>query len=142
MYLQVPKGAPVPGQDLKKVVDESFDPETVALNGGILLQTLALDLSPYMRGRMRDPSIKSYSPAMPLNQPVQTLGFAKVLRSEHDDFKVGQTVRGFMTMSTYVVLPAAYAAGVKVTENKAGLPSTTMVGAAGMPGYTVSTIFP
>ncbi|ORY85356.1 hypothetical protein BCR35DRAFT_277888 [Leucosporidium creatinivorum] len=136
MYLQVPKGAPVPGQDLKKVTDDSFDPETAALHGGILLQTLALDLSPYMRGRMRDPSIKSYSPAMPLNQPVQTLGFAKVLRSESEGFKVGQTVRGYMNMSTYVVLPAQYLAGVKVIENKAGLPSTTMLGGAGMPGYT------
>lgn len=138
MYLEVPTGAPIPGQTTKKVTDESFDPETVALNGGVLVKTLALDLSPYMRGRMRDPSIKSYSPPMPLNQPVQTLAYGKVLRSEASGFKEGDNVRGFMVMSEYVVMPSQALAGLTVIDNSAGLPATNWVGAAGMPGYTVS----
>lgn len=116
----------------------SADPCRTDSNGGLLVKALAFDWSPYMRGRMRDPSIKSYSPAMPLNQPVQTLTFGKVLRSESSDFKEGQLVRGVMPMSEFVVLPAQYLAGVKVVENKAGLPATTMLGGAGMPGFTVS----
>lgn len=88
-----------------------------------------------MRGRMRDPSIKSYSPAMPLGQPVQTLGVARVLRSESADFKEGDVVRGGMQMSEYIVLPSAYLAGLKKID-LLGMEATKFLGAAGMPGST------
>lgn len=38
IYAKPPHGAPVPGETIKRVVDDNFDPETVALNGGILVQ--------------------------------------------------------------------------------------------------------
>merc|ERR1711939_509321 len=65
VYKKPPTGAPVPGETLQRVVDDNFDPDTVPLNGGILVKTKALSLDPYMRGRLRAPKVKSY------NQPFQ-----------------------------------------------------------------------
>lgn len=51
IFNEAPQGAPIPGQTTKRVVDEAFDPETVELNGGVLLKSKALSLDPYQRGR-------------------------------------------------------------------------------------------
>jgi len=40
---------------------ESIDLANVSLDGGFLVKTTFLSLDPYMRGRMRDESIESYS---------------------------------------------------------------------------------
>ena len=40
---------------------QTIDLETAPLNGGFLTKVLALSIDPYMRGRMREPSKKSYS---------------------------------------------------------------------------------
>lgn len=39
VYKKPPTGAPVPGETLQRVVDGNFDPDTVPLNGGILVKT-------------------------------------------------------------------------------------------------------
>ena len=46
-----------------------IDPDTVTLDGGFLIKVLELSIDPYMRGRMRAPEKKSYSPSYPLGQP-------------------------------------------------------------------------
>ena len=40
---------------------ETIDPDTVPLNGGFLVKVLVLSIDPYLRGKMRNPSIESYS---------------------------------------------------------------------------------
>ena len=47
----------------------TIDLDSVKLDGGFLLKTLCLSIDPYMRGRMRDPKIKSYTPPFELGQP-------------------------------------------------------------------------
>ncbi|GAA5902183.1 hypothetical protein JCM6882_006723 [Rhodosporidiobolus microsporus] len=137
IYAEPPTGAPVPGKTLKKVTDEAFDAETVALNGGILVQLKALSLDPYMRGKMRDPSVKSYTPAYTLGSPLEGFAVGEVVRSEHPDVKVGATFRGTLPYSEYAVVPKEKIAGQnRVLKNEEGLPWTTLVGAAGMPGAT------
>ena len=54
-------GYPEPGKTVKYDASAEIDPETVSLNGGFIVRTLVLSIDPYMRGRMRDPAIKSYS---------------------------------------------------------------------------------
>lgn len=49
---------------------ETIDLDNVPLNGGVLVKTLYLSVDPYMRNRMRDPSIPSYAPALDLGQPL------------------------------------------------------------------------
>jgi len=70
--------------------------ENVPLNGGILIKTLDLSIDPYMRGRMRDPSKKSYSAPFELGQPLAGGGVAKVIRSEVAGIKVGDHVVGLL----------------------------------------------
>ena len=48
---------------------QTIDLETVPLHGGILIKVLELSIDPYLRGRMRDPSVKSYAPAFALGEP-------------------------------------------------------------------------
>ncbi|BGP12905.1 hypothetical protein JCM10213_005143 [Rhodosporidiobolus nylandii] len=135
-FNEPPHGEPIPGQTLKRVVDDAFESEKVQLDGGILVKTKALSLDPYMRGRMRDPKIKSYNQAFVLGEPLETLGVGEVIRSEHDSVKVGDLFRGMMPLSEYAVVKKEKVAFGKVLKNEEGLPSTTLVGAAGMPGAT------
>jgi NADPH-dependent curcumin reductase CurA len=46
-----------------------------------------------MRGRMRDPNVKSYAPAFELGKPLSNYGVGLVIRSEHPDYKSGNHVR-------------------------------------------------
>lgn len=54
---------------------ETIDLDHVILNGGILAKTLYLSVDPYMRGRMRDPKIPSYSPTFDLGKPLSVLDY-------------------------------------------------------------------
>jgi NADPH-dependent curcumin reductase CurA len=53
-------GYPVPGKTTVFDNSETIDVENVPLDGGFLVKTLALSIDPYMRGRMRRPTTKSY----------------------------------------------------------------------------------
>ena len=54
-------GLPEPGKTTVYDESQTIDLETAPLNGGFLTKVLALSIDPYMRGRMREPSKKSYS---------------------------------------------------------------------------------
>lgn len=135
-YKKPPHGAPVPGETLQRVVDDNFDVDNVPLNGGILVQSKALSLDPYMRGRLRDPAIKSYNQPFELNKPIVTLGVGVVLRSDDPSIKPGQIFKGLFDLAEYAVVPPALVKIGRVIENEEQLPWTTLVGAAGMPGAT------
>ena len=135
IFNKVPVGAPVPGETLKKVTSE-LDVDNAPLDGGILVKTHALDLSPYMRGRMRAPGKKSYTPEFPLGKPLTSHMVAKVVRSDSADFQAGDVVYGYGEHSTYAVIPKAALGGLKKLDNAAGIALHTYVGAAGMPGQT------
>lgn len=135
-YKKPPHGAPVPGETLQRVVDDNFGVDNVPLNGGILVQSKALSLDPYMRGRLRDPAIKSHNQPFELNKPIVTLGVGVVLRSDDPSIKPGQIFKGLFDLAEYAVVPPALVKVGRVIENKEQLPWTTLVGAAGMPGAT------
>ena len=54
-------GFPIPGQTTVYDESQTIDLETIPLNGGFLVKTLVLSIDPYMRSKMRDPSIQSYT---------------------------------------------------------------------------------
>ncbi|KDE08304.1 hypothetical protein MVLG_01567 [Microbotryum lychnidis-dioicae p1A1 Lamole] len=134
-YLKIPQGYPVPGETTKKVVSE-IELDTVPLNGGLLLKQKALSLDPYMKGRMRAADTSSYIPPFTPNAPLSGYAVGEVLRSESDNFKVGDAVYGMTEFSTYAVVPKQMLGYCKVIENKEGLPWTQLVGGAGMSGQT------
>jgi len=53
-------GYPEPGKTVVYDTSETIDLDNAPLNGGFLFKTLVLSIDPFMRGRMRDPSIESY----------------------------------------------------------------------------------
>lgn len=99
VYLKVPTAEPVPGEHLA-TQSSSFDVDAADLQGGVLLKVKAISLDPYMReipeptqtclvlthdstgGRMRDPSIQSYSPAFEIGAPVTAFAIGQVIRTE------------------------------------------------------------
>lgn len=69
IFSKIPEGWPVPGEHLK-VETSDFDLEQAPPSGGIITKNLFASFDPYQRGRMRDASVKSYSPAFTLGQPI------------------------------------------------------------------------
>lgn len=68
IYVEHPKAYYEPGVHTK-YVEEQLDTDTVPLNGGVLIKTLLISADPYMRYRMRDPSVPHFSPALVIGQP-------------------------------------------------------------------------
>ena len=68
IYAAHPEGHINPEVHLKYVEDE-INLQNVPLNGGVLLKTIALSSDPYLRYRMRDPSIPHCVPPFDLGKP-------------------------------------------------------------------------
>jgi NADPH-dependent curcumin reductase CurA len=60
-HIYYSKGYPEPGKTTVYDTTETIDLETVALKGGCLIKTLELSIDPYIRGRMREATVSSYS---------------------------------------------------------------------------------
>lgn len=133
IYKSHPKGFPKDGDLVVEVreIDLSSAPE-----GGVILKNHVVSFDPYMRGRMRPAEAKSYSPAFALDQPINSAGVSKVIRSDHADFKEGDVVKGHISMEEYTAVPAAYCGGLAKLENPYNLPFGYFLGALGMPGLT------
>ena len=59
--IPAPNTYPEPGKTTRYDDSQTIDPDNVPLNGGFLVKILVLSIDPYMRGRMRDPKIESYT---------------------------------------------------------------------------------
>ena len=107
------EGYPEPGKTTVYDESETIDLDNAPLNGGFLVKTLYLSIDPYLRGKMRDPKIESYSvcpvvlirfrslasdpspqPAYLKGKPLDNFGIGIVLRSENVQVKAGDHVYG------------------------------------------------
>ncbi|CAF1092897.1 unnamed protein product [Adineta steineri] len=139
IFAEVPTGYPEVGKHLKYVDDRTIDLDTVEAKGGIVTKNLVISIDPYMRGRMRDSSVKSYAPGFQLNEPLVNFFVGKVVKSDNSRFKIGQYVYGMGSYEEYTVHPKEATDTLKILseeELKLGIPLTAWVGAAGMPGQT------
>jgi len=134
VFKAIPKEYPVPGKDL--VVETSEIDLNSPPTGGLITKNLYVSFDPYQRGRMRDASIKSYSPPMQLNNVVDNTGVAEVLASDHPDFKKGDIVFGWLGTENYSAVPKEAMARFKKIDNKYNLPLSNYTGALGMAGLT------
>ncbi|GES62321.1 oxidoreductase, zinc-binding dehydrogenase family [Aspergillus terreus] len=136
VFKKIPQGYPVPGEHI--VIEQaSYDANTPAPENGVVLQSLYTSFDPYMRGRMRPAETKSYSPAFPLNKPIDSSSIAKVVRSNNANYKEGDLVIGFMPIQEYVALGAEHLAHIKPLDNPLGIEDLRVfLGALGMPGLT------
>ncbi|KAF8321711.1 alcohol dehydrogenase [Clavulina sp. PMI_390] len=131
LYAKLPHGFPIPGEDLIYEADaETVDLEEAPLNGGVLAKLLFASVDPYMRTRMRDPSIKSYAPAYEIGAVPYGGAISKVLRSESSKYQVGDHIP-WRAYNIYTESEAG-----TVVDNPQGLPWSVFLGIAGMPGET------
>ncbi|KAJ7493565.1 hypothetical protein FB451DRAFT_1348613 [Mycena latifolia] len=94
-------GLPVAGEHIVFEPSHSIDLDSVPLNGGFLTKTLMLSPEPFMRERMRDPSVPSYSTHAVVGDP-----FGLVV-----DHLYGLTTWEVYTVQPYVEGRAKYNAG-------------------------------
>ncbi|KZP17720.1 NAD-P-binding protein [Athelia psychrophila] len=134
LFNEVPTGYPVPGKTTVYDASQTIDLENVDLNGGLLLKVLVVSVDPYLRGKMRNAAVKSYSPPFFIGEPLGNFGVAVVLRSDNPAFKKGDHLYGVVFFQEYIV--TSQVENYRKIENKEGLPWSVYVGAAGMPGKT------
>lgn len=136
IYKQVPHGWPDAKKDFA-IESSDFDLDAVP-PGGFITKNYYAAFDPSQRGRMRDPSIKSYSAAMEVGNPVISVSvIGKVLKSDAQNIKEGSVVllTGSGTES-YSTVPAEKLPHVKVLTEQKGVPLTAHLGALGMTGMT------
>lgn len=134
VFKQIPKGAPVAGQDIATEVRE-VDIETPP-KGGLILENLYASFDPYMRGRMRSSEIKSYSAAFELNSTIVNSVVGKVLKSDSPDYKQGDIVKAFTSIAQYSRINDPAKEQVVKINNPHNLDLATFLGPLGMPGLT------
>ncbi|KAF8138686.1 NAD-P-binding protein [Boletus edulis] len=103
IFNEVPTGYPIPGQTMVYDTTPTIDLENVPLNGGFLVKTLVVSIDPYMRGRMRDASVKSYVAAFKVGEPLENYGVCVVLRSENSALGAGDHLYGMLPFEEYSI---------------------------------------
>jgi NADPH-dependent curcumin reductase CurA len=91
IYKNVPQGWPKEDEDLV-IEAREFDLNAPPPKGGLTLKNYYVSFDPFQRGRMRDPSIKSYSPPYQLGKPITNRAISKVLKSDSPKFKEGDVI--------------------------------------------------
>ncbi|KAG6378905.1 chaperonin 10-like protein [Boletus reticuloceps] len=134
IFNEVPTGYPIPGQTMVYDTTRTIDLENVPLNEGFLVKTLVVSIDPYMRGRMRDASVKSYVAAFKVGEPLENYGVCVVLRSDNPALEAGDHLYGMLPFEEYSIQTKPEKFG-KI-KNEHNLPWRVFVGAAGMPGQT------
>jgi NADPH-dependent curcumin reductase CurA len=134
IYKKLPTDLPVPGEHLA-VEDRPTDIET-APKGGLVLEMQYASFDPYMRGKMRDPSIKSYAPPFELGKPMANFSVGKVIKSDSAEFPEGALVIAFVPIAEYARVEDPKAAGVRKVQNPHNLDLGLFLGPLGMPGLT------
>lgn len=142
IFKQVPEGWPKPGVDLA-VEDRPIDLNQDLPEGALLVKNFYASFDPYQRGRMRAPEKKSYSPPFELGKPITNRSIFKVVKSNSDKFKEGETLitRSITPIEEYSILDKNAVAGVMKLENPYNLDPKHFLGALGMPGLTAWSSF-
>ncbi|KAK4458612.1 hypothetical protein QBC42DRAFT_209904 [Cladorrhinum samala] len=133
VFKKIPEATPVAGEHLV-VENRPFD--NTPPEGGVTLSILSASYDPYLRGKMRDASIKSYSPAFPLNDPIANATISKVLKSDSPDFKEGELIYGLLPIAEYASLTKDQLKSVRKIHNPNNLELGLFLGPLGMPGLT------
>src|ERR1700744_37726 len=85
VFTKIPDRFPVAGEHVtvKDLGPFDLDQPLPSSNGetGLILETLYASLDPYLRGLLRDPSVKSYMPALPVGNTIKAGTLSRVLRS-------------------------------------------------------------
>lgn len=139
IYKKLPTGKPVAGEHLT-VETREFDLNQPIPDDGALVRGLYFSLDPYMRGRMRDPSIKSYVAPFTIDEPIAAYGLVQIVSpgKNFTKYAKGDVVHGIYQVSEYSVTTAAdynLPTGEKINFTP-GIPGSHYVSVLGMTGLT------
>ncbi|KAG6019010.1 hypothetical protein E4U41_003447 [Claviceps citrina] len=134
VYKKIPEGLPVAGEHLV-VESREIDLDDVP-EGGLVVEVQYASFDPYLRPKMRDPGIESYSPAFLPGEPIVNDTVARVLRSDSPDFAEGDVVKAYGPVAEYAAIADPRARRVLKVRNPHGLDLAVFTGALGMPGLT------
>jgi NADPH-dependent curcumin reductase CurA len=137
IFSKVPEKYPVVGEHMT-INEADIDLQAEIPQGSILIKTLLISIDPYLRGRMHDASVKSYTPAFAMGQPMQSHVMAEVVKSKNDSFAEGDLVYGISAHESYAVVPEPYTKFLEVRNDAkdSGIPLSNYIGVLGMPGQT------
>ncbi|KAI1802749.1 NAD(P)-binding protein [Daldinia bambusicola] len=135
VFKKIPTGFPVPGEHLA-VEDRPLDLEAAPPKGGLIVEILYASFDPYLRGKMRDASAESYSPAFEINGPFSNGTIARVLKSDTSDFSQGDIISAFLPIAEYAIIPDPSAVNARKINNPYNLDLGMFLGPLGMPGLT------
>ncbi|KKA30149.1 hypothetical protein TD95_002794 [Thielaviopsis punctulata] len=136
IYKKVPERAPVAGEHLA-IEDRPIDlSAATALPGGLFVEVLWASLDPYMRARLRDPKIPSYSPPYDLDAPISGFNVCRVLHSDTPAYAVGEIIVTPSALAEYSPVPAVALGYANKIKETFGLHLGHFTGALGMPGAT------
>src|SRR5882724_8786525 len=121
-----PEGEPEPA-NFRVEIAEAPEPDA----GRVLVRNLYLSIDPYMRGRMSDRA--SYAKPVGIGDVMVGGTVARVVKSNAPGTSVGDVLVGYGGWQDYALFDPK-AQGVLAVP--AGVPLTTALGAAGMPGAT------
>ncbi|KAL2836991.1 hypothetical protein BJY01DRAFT_258495 [Aspergillus pseudoustus] len=141
IFKKVPRGLPVPGEDLtiELIANTAID---TSPEHGLLIKSLFASFDPYMRGRMRPVGHKSYTPAFHLNTPIDSFVIGEVIHSDNPAYQKGQLIIGELPIQDYVAVDEASIKRVKPLDNPLELPDVRVfLGPLGMPGLTAYSSF-
>lgn len=135
IYKKVPYGVPVNGEHFQ-TEDRPFDLSAPPPPGGLVVEILYSSIDPYMRGRMQDPNVKSYRPGFALDQPITAYTLARVLKSDSDDWKEGDTFLGHLPIQQYAAVAKDAMGSFRKISNPYDLDLKEFAGPLGMTGLT------
>ncbi|KAI9853110.1 MAG: hypothetical protein M1838_001611 [Thelocarpon superellum] len=140
IFKAVPKGWPVPGQDLA-VETREFDVNQAPPAKGITTRNYYVSFDPYQRGRMRPAGTKSYNEPYTLGRPIENGAISKVLKSDNEKFKQGDIVILAVPTEEYSSLSEPWLAKARKLDNPYHLDPKLFIGPLGMPGLTAYSSF-
>jgi NADPH-dependent curcumin reductase CurA len=138
IFLKPPTRLPVVGEHINVQDNGPFDLDQTVENG-LVLETLYASLDPYLRGTLRDPSIKSYSASLPYGSPVVAGCLARVLRSNLEGYAEGDVIRTGLPIQQYNVYVHKPGTDLPYKIPNPDDPAIDLrhyLGALGMPGLT------
>ncbi|GLR27481.1 NADP-dependent oxidoreductase [Limnobacter litoralis] len=123
-----PKPGPIT-PDLFKIEHKEI-PEPA--QGQVLIKQTHMSLDPAMIGWM-SPDQESYIPPVQLGEVMRSSGVGEVVKSNHPDFAVGDTVRGMLGWTEYLLSD-----GKGISKLPPGLDAETVLAVFALPGLTAT----
>ena len=137
VFKQPADGYPKPGQDIAVEIG-SFDLDGAPPPGGLITKNLYFSFDPYLRTKMRPPGPDTAHTPFEANQTIWNFGVGKVVKSDSDKVKEGDTVATLLGAEEYSAVPKALVDRIDFCNipNDNKLPLSHYCGILGMPGLT------